>query len=136
MLYLNKLDTGKINLEQEVSYIEYTRQQNRKIVDIKTAKNLVKKYYLDSLKIIPTYRHYKCFIKMLFSSLETFSQSIYFNIQILLEDHKVNSSLQLDKVREAFFKICIRNSLEYLEETINTNNFEDNSGRVDFRKKL
>ena len=113
MLYLHKLDIGKINSEQEISYSDYVNQviNKRTKIDKGICKALIKKYYLDAVKLKPSYRHYKCFIKMLFSSLETFSESIYFNVKILMEDHRINPYLQLDKVRESFFKICIRNSL-------------------------
>lgn len=102
MLYLFKLDIGKINLEQQIAYCDYVNQliNVRTKVNKDVSKTLIKKYYLDSLKLRPSYRHYKCFIKLLFTSLETFSESIYFNVKILMDDHKINPNLQLDKVRE------------------------------------
>ena len=75
-------------------------------------------------------------MKILFESLETFSEAPYFKTFFLAEQHSVNKNIGFDKVRERFMRILLRNALEFLEETINTNDFEDNQDRTDFRKKL
>jgi len=106
-----------------------------------TARELVKMYFSDKLeaeKMTPTYALYRRFMDMLFVTFKTFSEVGYFSAAVLRESHRAFPKLGLNVVRLKFLNICVNNALEFLKETVTTNDFDkkENEGKKDFREKL
>lgn len=88
------------------------------------ARKIVKFYFLDQLKkskTEPTFWIYQSFIKLLFVAFKTFSQNGCFNIYVLESNSRANRNLGLENVRLDFLNCCIKNCIQFLEATINTN---------------
>lgn len=61
---------------------------------------------------------------MLFVTFKTFSEAGYFSAPALRESHRAFPKLGLNMVRIKFLTSCVNNALEFLKETITTNDFD------------
>lgn len=61
---------------------------------------------------------------MLFVAFKTFSMNGCFNTTIILSNSRANRNLSLATVRLDFLNECIKNCIQFLQATINTNEFD------------
>ena len=96
----------------------------------KNAHDIIKKYFVEPIEekgSKPCFSIYRKFMNMLYIAFKTFSETSFVEPRVLKESHVSFPGLKLTAARGDFLNTIVDNSLEFLQETITTNSFNNNT---------